>query len=222
MQKIAPFVLADKRKPKAEVEYHSVPLPSTTELRSACSDLEWLQRRIDAEESDAEAVDVTRLADLCMRFTCLAYRRNAVHGQRLSAASCEPCNGGLEIQLNASGGAHAVLYLLGDAAADEGGRRLVAILSFKGSTANLQDWRANLQNSHEPPAPLIYGNSAAAGARVHSGWLSFLNALIGELERFELSRLPSQFRTAWRLPSTLSLWALLMSRHCFQVFCVGQ
>ena len=63
---------------------------------------------------------------VCLRFACLAYRRNAPAAR---SVLCLPHGEGVEIQFRSAGGGHVVCYLY---RVDAGG--LLAVLAFKGST----------------------------------------------------------------------------------------
>ena len=212
---IEPLVLADKVKAKVHVEYNRVPLPSVVEVNAACHLVESLHKQ---RETIDGPVDVTMVVDLCMRFTCLAYRRNSAHGKRRAAITCELCEGGVELQVNAKNGAHGCVYLLAVGSAEE--PRLAAVLTFKGSTANVQDWRANLRSTVAASRPFLPGSDA----HNHPGWLIFLDALVDMLEQFELQHLPPEARARLPLPadSSMCIWRLLTSPESMgHVLCVG-
>jgi hypothetical protein len=105
------------------------------------------------------------------------------------------------------------------AAGASSARPIVAVVSFKGSTANMQDWKANFKNIKAASSPLCAGSDAC----VHPGWLGFLRAIIDALEGYDVSLLPEAVRTSWGLPaeSQMSVWELLQSAFCEQVLCVG-
>ena len=67
-----------------------------------------------------------RTLSVCLRFACLAYRRNTAAAR---SVLCLPNGEGVEIQFRSAGGGHAVCYLY---QGDAGG--LLAVLTFKGST----------------------------------------------------------------------------------------
>ena len=85
-----------------EIWYHEVPVPTTDNVQAAFAYAQEFEQRTGA-------VDVTAFIDLSLRFTCLAYRRNAA-GHGISA--CEAIEGECcELQFSSPSGAHAVLYL---------------------------------------------------------------------------------------------------------------
>jgi hypothetical protein len=201
---------------EVQIPYHGVPVPSIVEVHS-------LSRCVDeiAQAQPSERVDVTPLLDLCLRFTCLAYRRHAPTsgtGLALHAPGASPH--GVELQFRSANGAHAVAYLFCAA----GSKELHAVLSFKGSTLSspsapfLSDWVANLQ-----PAAVVNDEVAQVGL-VHSGWSAYLAPLVCEMRACTLPDcLPDAVSTAWRWPTheKLSLWALLSSSRCTQTLVVG-
>ena len=67
-----------------------------------------------------------RTLSVCLRFACLAYRRNTAAARSVLSL---PHGEGVEIQFRSAGGGHAVCYLY---QGDAGG--LLAVLTFKGST----------------------------------------------------------------------------------------
>ena len=104
--------------------------------------------------------------------------------------------------------------------------RLLAVLCFKGSTANLDDWRANLRTldaSEERglvgDVPLLEGCTA----RVHPGWRAYLGTLEASLEMARTNLLPEALRSAYGLPSgdELSIWRLLHSERVERLLVVG-
>lgn len=204
-----PFILATAAKPVTEVYYHEVPVPTTANVQSAFAYAH------ECEQKTGE-VDVTALADLALRFTCLAYRRNAAgHGMSACIAIEDEC---AELQFSAASGAHAVLYLYRARGASS---RLLAVLSFKGSTANLDDWRANLQavdterSGVVSDVPLMETRNVGA-ARVHPGWRAYLRTLEAVFELARTDLLPEPLRAAWRLApddERLSIWQLLHSER---------
>ena len=210
---------------KTRVEYNTVPLPSAEDLRSACALLNTLRESSESGPNLGRHHDVTNLIDHCIRFTCVAYRRNAAYGKRKTDVRCELITGGCEIQLTDHKGAHVVIYLL-DAA--DGG--ILALLSFKGSTASALDWKANLKVLHKASRPLDEYDAdrvetsrpAADKPCVHPGWLKYFSALEREMDTFRIGKLPSSCRKRWKLNTNdMTLWALLQSSKCDHVLCVG-
>ena len=202
---------------EVQIPYHGVPVPSIVEVHS-------LSRCVDeiAQAQPSERVDITPLLDLCLRFTCLAYRRHAPTsgtGLALHAPGAPPH--GVELQFRSANGAHAVAYLFCAA----GSKELHAVLSFKGSTLSspsapfLSDWVANLQ-----PAAVVNDDVAGAFGLVHSGWSAYLAPLVCEMRACVLPDcLPDAVSTAWRWSTheKLSLWELLSSSRCTQTLVVG-
>ena len=196
--------------------YHDVPVPRMDEIAG-------LHRRFDvitgAERS--EQFDITSLIDLCLRLTCLAYRRNApttATGLALHAAPEHPPHG-VELQFRTANGAHAVAYLFREV----GSQEMYAVVSFKGSTLSspaapfLSDWIANLQAAEVPDGDTHAGS-------VHAGWRSYLEPLVGEMRACMLPEcLPEAVRDAWAWPSRdrLSLWELLRSPRPTLTLLVG-
>ena len=215
---LRPFCLQTADKPLAEVYYHEVDVPSTPSVQAAFAHAAQFEQL-------SGMVDVTTFVDIALRFTCLAYRRNAAgHGIKCTALDDRGC---VEIQFSAISGAHAVLYLYRGRDA----QKLLAVLSFKGSTANIDDWRHNLQTigTEESRAgvfsdvPLIEQDSTWT-ARVHPGWRSYLKTLEAAFESAPLALIPEALRHAWHLPvaPSTSLWGLLTSSaHVERVLVVG-
>ena len=211
-----PFVSVDSGKPKVRVDYTHAQLPSVPEIHAAFHLGAVLHHKQDAGAKQPLA-DATLLVDVCMRFTCLAYRRNLAHGKRRAAVTCESCDGGVEVQVNAKNGAHACVYLFRIPT-----ERVVAVVAFKGSTANHQDWLANFALTVSASKPI--DANASSTAFVHPGWLRFLDALVDGLDQFELRHMPAAARAALALPAAsddLSLWRLLSSAHLERVLLVG-
>ena len=220
-QRIRPYVSVESTKPAVTVQYKRVRLPSFAEISAACHLAASMQQQVS--DDGHKLVDATLLVDVCMRFTCLAYRRNMVHGKRKSAVSVDVFEGGVELQVNDRRGAHAVIYLLGGAHQSGGDaprrQRMHAVVTFKGSTANRQDWTANFKSTTSTSQPLYTG----AEALVHPGWLGFLEALVEALEQFEVRHLPAGAAVSLGLhaDSSASIWDLLASEHCERVLLVG-
>ena len=211
-----PFVSVDSGKPKVRVDYTHAQLPSVPEIHAAFH-LGAVLHHNQHDGAKQPLADATLLVDMCLRFTCLAYRRNLAHGKRRGAVTCEACDGGVEVQVNAKNGAHACVYLFRIPT-----ERVVAVVAFKGSTANHQDWLANFALTVSASKPLDANDSSAA--LVHPGWLRFLDALVDGLDQFELRHLPAEARAALALPAAsddLSLWRLLSSAHLERVLLVG-
>jgi hypothetical protein len=156
---LTPVVQATAAKPVCDLWYHEVAHPSTESVQAAFGHAAEFEQRTGA-------VDVTPFVDICLRFASLAYRRNA------GRTSCQTFGDMAELQFAGASGAHAVLYLFPSA----NGRQLLGVLSFKGSTANLEDWIHNLEALRVRPngsggpdlvngVPLIEGDAA----RVHPG-----------------------------------------------------
>ncbi len=198
------------------VPYHDVPVPTIAEVRTLASRVDEI-----AQSPSSKRVDITPLLDLCLRFACLAYRRNAPSttiGLALHAPGAAPH--GVELQFRTADGAHAVVYLFGTGVKDE----LHAVLSFKGSTLSspaapfLSDWVANLQ-----PAAAA-GDGDTHSGLVHSGWSAYLAPLVSEMRACMLPDcLPDAIRTTWGWPAhdRLSLWALFSTSRCMQTLVVG-
>uniref|UniRef100_A0A7S0Q554 Fungal lipase-like domain-containing protein n=1 Tax=Coccolithus braarudii TaxID=221442 RepID=A0A7S0Q554_9EUKA len=177
---------------------------------------------------------------MCLRFACLAYRRNAGSVRTTCALLPGPSSGephGVELQFSTPCGAHAVLYLM----RGQQSRQLTAVLCFKGSTlsspgsAILSDWRANLQvlvptfswrSSAAVATPpdvgaggqLLDGNSA----QVHPGFRTYLSELVDAFSRTRLEVLPDDVLAEWTLSGSMSVWQLLQDwDRCAHVLCVG-
>ena len=82
------MALADPAKPSVSVWYHDVPVPRAAEVEQHSSSLADLACRTGY-------VDCTPLVDMCMRFACLAYRRNTPSAR---SALCLPHDHGIELQ----------------------------------------------------------------------------------------------------------------------------
>ena len=148
MATFSPFALADPEKPEARVWYNAVPVPRSAEVglvAGALADLACRSGRVDCTplvDSDrlpfepgshpsyipGRLIPRVRLAllSVCLRFACLAYRRNTPAAR---SVLCLPHGEGVEIQFRSAGGGHVVCYLY---RGDAGG--LLAVLAFKGST----------------------------------------------------------------------------------------
>lgn len=169
-------------RPEVGVPYHDVPVPHASEVRRELSRFETLSWA-------RGPADVTALVDMCLRFACLAYRRNAPTtstGLPICANGASAPSG-VELQFRASNGAHSVAYLFRDEVTTE----LFVVVSFKGSTLSspgapvLSDWIANLQPAPRS-TPSLPTSSAAqpthAAPTVHSGWDTYLQSLRVEFE----------------------------------------
>ena len=66
---LSPFVRATAA-PAPETFYHSVPVPTTATVADAFGLAAGFEHAVGA-------VDATIFVDICLRFACLAYRRNA-------------------------------------------------------------------------------------------------------------------------------------------------
>ena len=132
--------------PEVSVPYSEVRVPSVAEVSRHLRELQTI-------EAQTGPINLTPLVDFAFRCTCLAYRRNApTSGQVLAlrdAPDAPPH--GVELQFRTEAGAHAVCYLFhepsvfsgvnalgadraGDGSERRDGARLLAVLSFKGST----------------------------------------------------------------------------------------
>ena len=155
---LQPYAVVSARRSEVGVPYHDVPVPTATEVSKQIEQLPALSRA-------SGRVNVTPLLDMCLRFACLAYRRNAPTTSTalpLYTTADTPAFA-VELQFRAATGAHAVAYLYHSVACNE----LYAVLSFKGSTLSspgapvLSDWVHNLQ-------PLPGDNQGLL--KVHSGF----------------------------------------------------
>lgn len=123
----------------AELSYQRVPIPPAAEASF------WAESLQDTPETGG--VDVTSEVDIAIRYCMLAYaRNNAVTSQCIMLYNRESgAEEAVELQFDGSDdfakGAHVVVYLYRLGQGDGVG----VVLAYKGSTANIEDWKHNVQ-----------------------------------------------------------------------------
>jgi len=175
------------------------------------------------------AADVAYPVDIALRFALLAYSRNDAEGIRYQflQSSVSGKVEAIEIQLHGTddfrAGAHAVLYIY---RLKEGGVEVV--LSYKGSTLNVEDWAHNLCFATVQCGIMVQGStlfpdaedgSELQGVKVHTGFKAYKKTLDARMRDFSMEPL-SGLLTEWgAAPEHANLYAWLHSptssrKHC--------
>jgi len=176
----------------SELSYKRTPIPTPQEV--ACMAAELIS--VDA----TGPVDVAYPVDMCLRFALLAYARNnaGVRYHFLESLVTGEVEA-IEVQLHGTddfrAGAHAALYIY---RLKEGGVEVV--LSYKGSTLNVEDWAHNLcfvnvedDMSLHLGTPLFSDVQDASenvqNAKVHTGFQAYKRSLDDRMKGFSMEPL---------------------------------
>eukprot|EP00931_Biecheleriopsis_adriatica_P087506 TRINITY_DN61970_c0_g1_i1.p1 TRINITY_DN61970_c0_g1~~TRINITY_DN61970_c0_g1_i1.p1 ORF type:complete len:530 (+),score=72.99 TRINITY_DN61970_c0_g1_i1:62-1591(+) len=176
----------------AEISYQRMWIPSVEEASAWAESLATVPSKGEAE--------VGHEVDLAVRFCMLSYSRNdAVAAQ--SRVFCSRATGAaevLELQFHGTEdfekGAHLVVYVYRlDARNSKAG--VGVVMAYKGSTANLEDWRHNLRFVRPTETSASFGkqlfDDSCGGllreAQCHVGFLDYKRTLDARMMQFSMA-----------------------------------